>query len=74
MLMFIIAGSMITPATWSSSAAASASASLNGTTRVFSAVPGAKPRPYGTGFGRERSPIVSGDGFTETITASWWPW
>ena len=43
--MFIIAGSMITPATLSSSAAASASASLNGTTRVFSAVPGAKPRP-----------------------------
>jgi hypothetical protein len=41
MLMFIIAGSMITPATESSSAAASASASLNGTGRVYSSVPGA---------------------------------
>ena len=45
MFTFIIAGSRITPATDSSSAAASASASLKGTTRVAAAVPRAKPSP-----------------------------
>ncbi len=45
MFTFIIAGSRITPATVSSNAATSASASLKGTTRVASAVPRAKPSP-----------------------------
>jgi hypothetical protein len=52
--MFIIAGSMISPATraaWASSVRSSASASWTGTGTVGSASAAGKPMPYGTALG-----------------------
>jgi hypothetical protein len=65
MLMFIIAGSMISPATWSpifSSALSRASASLKGTARVSSVKAVGMPPPWGTLTGSPRAPSASSGG------------
>ena len=75
--MFIMIGSMIRQAISaprSSSTRASASASLNGTTRVCFTASAGMPFDSGVEAGASRPPITSEFGTTENITASWWPW
>ena len=77
MPMFIITGSMMSAAILSPSASSSRSsapASLNGTTRIQSAIPAGTPLDFGVAAGVSRPPMTSAPGSTEYISWSTWPW
>ena len=77
MPMFIITGSMISAAILVPSASNSrstAGASLNGTTRIQSAIAAGTPFDFGVATGASRPPMTSAPGSTEYMSWSTWPW
>ena len=75
--MFIITGSMIIPAIWpgwASRTRRTASRRPNGTTCTRSATSVGTARCSRTVAGWSGSPKSRASGYTDTCTASWWPW